>query len=94
MTSGNNSFVVMNDISHVKNFDSYDTNNFVKVLNDQIADVKNVINEKNETFLSSQLLTMDKIERNNINEFLSAYNSGSMLNGENKQNNPLLGDSI
>jgi hypothetical protein len=37
---------------------------------------------------------MNKIDRKNVNEFLSAYNSGSILHEEIKQNNPLLADSI
>jgi hypothetical protein len=44
---------MMNEMSQPKDFDSYDTNNFANVLKNQIADVKNVINEKNETLLSS-----------------------------------------
>ena len=91
--TSNNSFVMMNEMSQPKDFDSYDTNNFANVLKNQIADVKNVINEKNETLLSSQL-EMNKIDRKNVNEFLSAYNSGSILHEEIKQNNPLLADSI
>lgn len=51
--TSNNSFVMMNEMSQPKDFDSYDTNNFANVLKNQIADVKNVINEKNETLLSS-----------------------------------------
>ena len=37
---------------------------------------------------------MNKIDRKNVNEVLSAYNSGSIANEDNKQNNPLLADSI